>query len=124
MARTLESQSPWQGMGRYGAHKRDDNGKEPFGLKPTRRSIQVITAIVLFVLVLTFVRGQHQRDVLSLDRSELNHDRGSSDASKYAIVTFETRDVTYWKESLGNKFTYAQRHGYPAILLVRSSLMI
>ena len=30
---------------------------------------------------------------------------------KFAIVTFETRDVSYWRESLGNKYLYAQRHG-------------
>src|SRR5271170_3802037 len=106
MSRPLGPQSPWQGTGRYGAHKRDSNGKESLRPKPSRRSIQVIAVIVLFFLVFTFVRHQHQRDVVSLD-----HDRGASTGSKYAIVSFETRDVTYWKESLGNKFNYIHRHG-------------
>jgi hypothetical protein len=113
MSRPLGSQSPWQGTGRYGAHKRDYTGKESLVFKPTRRSIQVITGIVLFFLVFTFVRHQHQTDLVSLDGSALGHNRGSSTGSKYAIVTFETRDVTYWKESLANKFNYVQRHGYP-----------
>ena len=124
MSRPLGSQSPWQGTGRYGAQKREHTGKESLVFKPTRRSIQVITGIVLLFLVFTFVRHQHQTDRVSLDGSALGHNRGSSTGSKYAIVTFETRDVTYWKESLGNKYNYVHRHGYPSILFVRSGLMM
>ena len=40
---------------------------------------------------------------------------------KFAIVTFETRDVSYWRESLGNKYLYAHRHGYVSLL---SSLLL
>jgi predicted nucleic acid-binding Zn-ribbon protein len=30
---------------------------------------------------------------------------------KVTILTLETREVSFWRESLGNKIKYARRHG-------------
>jgi len=118
MSRPVGFQATWQGTGRYGANTRDYRDKESHGLRPTRRSIQLIAVLVLLFLIFTFIRSHHQTEIALSEGSALDRGSISSTGSKFAIVTFETRDVTYWKESLGNKFSYARRHGYlPALPL-------
>ena len=112
MSRLMGFQSASQGTGRYDANKRDYHDKESHAYKPTRRSIQLIAVVVLLFLIFTFIRNHHQSEIVPLEGNALDRGSVSSTGSKFAIVTFETRDVTYWKESLGNKFSYTRRHGY------------
>lgn len=112
MSRLVDFQSALQGTGRYGANKRDHHDKESHAFKPTRRSIQLIALLVLLFLIFNFIRSHHQSEIVPSEENALDRGSVSSTGSKFAIVTFETRDVTYWKESLGNKFSYTRRHGY------------
>ena len=78
------------------------------------RHIRTRLSATFIFLFLLFVWWQFNPP--ATETPQLTLARGQSsvemDAKKYAIVTFESRQATYWKESLGNKLTYARRHGY------------
>jgi hypothetical protein len=92
--------------GRYGPRKRDDRR---WRLRfPTRRSaLLTLVGFFFFAMVVTRRVLQSQFETLNDLLSTID----SKTSNKFAIVTIETRDVTYWRESLGNKATYARRHG-------------
>lgn len=93
----------------YISRKRGNNDwrmRLPFS---ARRSTQLLGVVILFALLLTFTwhhQGQFSSGDTTLIRMPI-----SAAGEKFAIVTFETRDVTYWRESLGNKMKYARMHG-------------
>ena len=96
----------------YIAAKRE-SGWEKRRQLSTRRSRQLIGVLLIaFFLILTW--QYYTSQVEEVDRDHGSQTRAGYEG-KYAIVTFETRDVTYWRESLGNKFTYARRHGYSKV---------
>src|SRR5208282_5739395 len=107
-------QSQWLDMtnSRYIPRK---NGQEKRCLPSgARRSIHLLGAVILFGFLLTYMWYHYQtqfptRDTLAAFSQ--NSGAAQRSAEKFAIVTFETRAVTYWRESLGNKFTYVRRHG-------------
>jgi len=83
---------------------------------PVRGRTQLIAAGILFLLTVLFIRSHYLGQVQVLQRQIDAVGRGEGGVvrpkqEQFAIVTFETRDVSYWKESLGNKYMYAERHG-------------
>jgi hypothetical protein len=92
---------------------RDDHGwskkhkSNPGSRITAKRSTQALAIALLIVVLLWLASRSHRTRQASVVTST-----NPGQAEKYAIVTFETRPVTYWKESLGNKFIYARRHGY------------
>jgi hypothetical protein len=108
-------QSKWLDLenDRYASRK---HGRQS-GLRsliPTRRSTPLIGIVIVFIFVFAYSYYSHTSHTPSTDyvlpakvQPAVEKTEG-----KFAIVTFETRDVTFWRESLGNKFEYAQRHGY------------
>ena len=114
--RTPPFQSVWRDVeeGRF-TDRKYANQHPLRTLLPTRPKSQFITAAVLFLLTFMFTRSHYSGKVERLQRQIEAMGRGEGVAvareEKFAIVTFETRDVSYWRESLGNKYLYAQRHG-------------
>jgi len=99
---------------RYASRK---HGGRPSGLHsliPTRRTTPVIGIVVIFIFIFTYSYYSHTSHVTSTDHLMPVQTKPAVEKTggKFAIVTFETRDVTFWRESLGNKFEYTQRHGY------------
>lgn len=93
--------------GRHSPSKRKDDRRRP--LFPARKST-VIGFVVCFLFVVIVMRRFSQIQ-LDIPNTQL-HALDSKGSNKFAIVTFETRDVTYWRQSLGNKYDYSRRHGY------------
>jgi hypothetical protein len=69
-------------------------------------------AILLLVLLLTYARHYYNSQLTVLNEELQTLKANEKDINRFAIITFETRDMTFWRESLGNKFDYARRHGY------------
>jgi hypothetical protein len=79
---------------------------------PSRRSFALIVAI-LFVFLVTYARNYYQSELVALKESLIPLQEAIEERRvKFAMVTYETRHVTYWRESLGNKLDYSRRHGY------------
>ena len=74
----------------------------------------MIGIVIVFIFIFTYSYYSHTSHVTSTDHvlPAKVQPAVEKTGGKFAIVTFETRDVTFWRESLGNKFEYAQRHGY------------
>lgn len=106
---TRSGESAWPSSRRHGAN--------PGRLSRivAKRSTQAVGIAILIVLLLLFASHSHRQPQPVGPSVELSQkpSREGGAGGKYAIITFETRDVTYWRESLGNKFEYARKHGYP-----------
>ena len=80
-----------------------------------RATWQLVGVITLFILVFLYYRNEYETAISILNEQlimqQLELER-SHPKPKYAIVTIETRPVTYWRQSLENKVSYARRHGY------------
>jgi len=90
--------------GWLGSRKRKGTGS--LSRIASKRSTQAIGIAALLLLLLWFASYSHQ-NVPSIEVQK----PAASQTEKYAIITFETRSVTYWKESLGNKVEYSRRYG-------------
>lgn len=90
--------------GRY--HPRKD-GRRERGL-PCRSTPMVVVVAILCLFFFAYTRHSYHTQIARL-KEQLAIIQGR--IPKFAIVTFETRRVSYWKESLENKFRYARRHG-------------
>jgi len=106
---TRSGESAWPSSRRHGAN--------PGRLSRivAKRSTQAVGIAILIILLLLFASHSHRQPQPVGPSVELSQkpSREGGAGGKYAIITFETRDVTYWRESLGNKFEYARKHGYP-----------
>lgn len=104
-------------------HKREHNHRGYWysSARVRRSTWQIIGVVTVFLLLLAHTRNHYETqltvlndqiialsDELLMNESPAEHRRSES---KFVILTFETRDVTFWRESLGNKFNYARRHG-------------
>jgi hypothetical protein len=103
-------QSQWRDLtnSHYVAGKRE---KGP-GKRRARRSTQLF-GVFLLAIFFTLTWQFYKIQVESVGRKPRLVRKAN-----YAIVTYETRDVTYWRESLGNKYSYARRHGYSKFKIV------
>jgi len=97
------------------SHKRDEeadkyrNRKRYLPCQP-RRPMQLILIGILVFFFYVYYSRQSYRNQIALLSEEL--DLIHEDRPKFAIVTYETRDVTYWRDSLGNKLRYCRKNGY------------
>jgi len=91
------------------ASRKQNRGTGTFSRIAAKRSIQALGIAILLILLLSFASYSHRK---TPSKPLVEVQKSAPKTGKYAIITFETRDVTYWKESLGNKFEYARRHGY------------
>jgi hypothetical protein len=109
MSNTIHSHKRDEEMAKYRNRKRDDDKRERYLPCQPRRPMQLIlTAILLFFFYVYYYRQSYQSQIIQLsEQLDLIHQAGT----KFAIVTYETRDVTYWRESLDNKISYSRKHG-------------
>ena len=118
-------------------------------IRARRSTWQFAAIIALFILLFVYIRHHYETRATALNGqvttlsdqiTSLNHQITSLNDQlrlhelaieekrakiKVTVLTSETREVSYWRESLGNKFRYARRHGYfTQIKLLTSSGMI
>jgi hypothetical protein len=77
--------------------------------------MHLVGVIVLFILALLYFRSGYEEQIASLNDQILMQEfefENTVPKPKYAIVTMETRSVSYWPQSLENKYSYARKHGY------------
>lgn len=103
--------------GRFPSDRTYKPSQHPLRSLLYRPKSQILTVITLFLLTFLLTRGHYAGKVKGLEEriegmKKGGHGVAGEKQETFAIVTFETRDVTYWRESLGNKYLYAQRHGY------------